>query len=53
MKVKIRSVENGKISLTMKGLEAKEEEEASSSFEYKNSGEVSTGLGALLKGLKL
>ncbi len=53
VKVKIRSVENGKISLTMKGLEAKEEEEASSSFEYKNSGEVSTGLGALLKGLKL
>lgn len=55
VKVKIRSVENGKISLTMKGLEAKEEEETqgTSHFEYKNSGEVSTGLGALLKGLKL
>ena len=55
VKVKIRSVENGKISLTMKGLEAKEEEESqgSSQFEYRSSGEVSTGLGALLKGLKL
>ena len=55
VKVKIRSVENGKISLTMKGLEAKEEEESqeSSHFEYRSSGEVSTGLGALLKGLKL
>ena len=54
VKVKIRSVENGKISLTMKALEERqEEEEVSSHFEYKNSGEVSTGLGALLKGLKL
>ena len=52
--VKIRSVENGKISLTMKALEERQgEEEVSSHFEYKNSGEVSTGLGALLKGLKL
>ncbi len=53
VKVKIRSVENGKISLTMKGLEDKEEEETPARFEYKSSGEVSTGLGALLKGLKL
>ncbi|MCI8838176.1 MAG: S1 RNA-binding domain-containing protein [Hungatella sp.] len=54
VKVKIRSVENGKISLTMKALEERQgEEEVSSHFEYKNSGEVSTGLGALLKGLKL
>lgn len=54
VKVKIRSVENGKISLTMKGLESKaQEEEAPARFEYKSSGEVSTGLGALLKGLKL
>lgn len=53
VKVKIRSVENGKISLTMKALETKEEQEAPSHFEYKNSGEVSTGLGALLKNLKL
>lgn len=53
VKAKIRSVENGKISLTMKGLEPKEEEETPSRFEYKSSGEVSTGLGELLKGLKL
>lgn len=55
VKAKIRSIENGKISLTMKGLEPAQEEEAegSSHFEYRNSQEVSTGLGQLLKGLKL
>lgn len=53
VKVKIRSVENGKISLTMKALEERQEEETAPHFEYKNSGDVSTGLGALLKGLNL
>ena len=50
VKVKIRSVENGKISLTMKDLEEKESQEPER-FEYKSSGEVFTGLGDLLKGL--
>ena len=52
VKVKIRSVENGKISLTMKDLEEKESQEPER-FEYKSSGEVFTGLGDLLKGLNL
>lgn len=52
VKVKIRSVDNGKISLTMKELESTEAKEAEH-FEYKSSGEVYTGLGDLLKGLKL
>lgn len=50
--VKIRSVDNGKISLTMKELESQETKEPEH-FEYKSSGEVYTGLGDLLKGLKL
>lgn len=51
VKVKILSVEEGKISLSMKALEPEEKEETFD-FEYKSSGEASTGLGELLKGLK-
>ncbi|MDO5417949.1 MAG: S1 RNA-binding domain-containing protein [Lachnospiraceae bacterium] len=49
--VKILSTDNGKISLSMKAIEAAEEPEEV--FDYKESGEAMTGLGALLKGLKL
>lgn len=51
VKVKVLSVEEGKISLSMKALEPEEKEETFD-FEYKSSGEASTGLGDLLKGLK-
>ena len=52
IKVKVLSVADGKISLSMKALESQGEEKEVY-YEYKNSGEVSTGLGDLLKGLKL
>lgn len=51
IKVKVLSVEEGRISLSMKALEPEEKEETFD-FEYKSSGEASTGLGDLLKGLK-
>lgn len=51
VKVKVLSIEEGKISLSMKALEPEEKEETFD-FEYKSSGEASTGLGDLLKGLK-
>lgn len=51
VKVKILSVAEGKISLSMKALEPAEQEEAVN-FDYKGDGEISTGLGNLLKGLK-
>lgn len=52
--VKIRSVADGKISLTMKDLAAaKEDEEAHNRYDYKETASVTTGLGDLLKGLKL
>lgn len=54
VKVKILSVTDGKISLSMKVLEeAKAEAEARVDFDYKGDGAISTGLGDLLKGLKL
>lgn len=54
VKVKIRDVADGKISLTMRNLEAEEApREEKSDFHYKNSAAVTTGLGDLLKGLKL
>lgn len=54
VKVKIRDVANGKISLTMRNMEAEEApREEKSDFHYKNSAAVTTGLGDLLKGLKL
>lgn len=48
--VKIISTADNKISLSMKALE--EEEAPVDIFDYKEEGSVSTGLGALLKGLK-
>ena len=55
--VKVLKVENGKISLSMKALEevASEEEDTSGEevVSYKDEGDATTGLGALLAGLKL
>lgn len=51
VKVKILSVGDGKISLSMKALETQEVEEEEH-FEYKSTGEAFTGLGDLLKNLK-
>lgn len=51
--VKIISTANSKISLSMKELiEEKEEAESRETYDYKEEGQASTGLGALLKGLK-
>ena len=52
--VKILSTSDNKISLSMKVLaEEAAEAEAHETFDYKEEGQASTGLGALLKGLKL
>lgn len=52
--VKIIGVGDGKISLSMKVLaEQKAEEESHETFDYKEEGQASTGLAALLKGIKL
>lgn len=51
VRVKIISTADHKISLSMKAL-AEEAEEPEESFDYKEEGQASTGLGALLKGLK-
>ena len=54
VKVKILSVADGKISLSMKALTAPvEDEEQHERFDYKETASVTTGLGDLLKGLKL
>ena len=54
VKVKILSMENGKLSLSMRVLsEQTAEREEHETFDYKETGSVSTGLGDLLKGLKL
>lgn len=51
--VKIISTDNNKISLSMKVLaEEAAEAESLETFDYKEEGQASTGLGALLKGLK-
>lgn len=52
VKVKILSVEENKISLSMKALEPEEKEEKVD-FEYKSTDKVYTGLGDLLKNIKL
>lgn len=52
VKVKIISLGDNKISLSMKAL-AEESEEPEEHFDYKEEGQASTGLGALLAGLKL
>ena len=51
--VKIIGVNDGKISLSMKALEVEEEVQEEEVFDYKETGAATTGLGALLKGLKL
>lgn len=51
VKVKIISIKDNKISLSMKALEPEEEIDLGG-FDFKGDGEVTTGLGALLKGLK-
>lgn len=52
--VKILSTADGKISLSRKVLlEQQEEEEAHETYDYKETESATTGLGALLKGLKL
>lgn len=50
--VKIIGINDGKISLSMKVLEAAETQ-PEEVFDYKESGAVTTGLGDLLKGIKL
>lgn len=50
--VKIIAINDGKISLSMKALEQEETVEEND-FEYRESGAATTGLGELLKGLKL
>lgn len=53
VKVKVIGIKDGKISLSMKALTADgEPEKAVEKFDYKETGEATTGLGALLKGLK-
>ena len=54
VKVKILSIADGKISLSMKALiEQETEEEEHETFDYKETASATTGLGDLLKGLKL
>ncbi len=54
VKVKILSVADGKLSLSMRALaEQQTEREEHETFNYKENATVSTGLGELLKGLKL
>ena len=54
VKVKILSIADGKISLSMKALIQQEtEEEEHETFDYKETASATTGLGDLLKGLKL
>lgn len=50
--VKITGIKDGKISLSMRALE-EEQEPQEAVFDYKESGAATTGLGDLLKGLKL
>lgn len=52
VKAKILSVADGKISLSMKALEPEEQDETVD-FDYQGDGAITTGLGSLLKGLKL
>ena len=52
--MKIISIADNKISLSMKVLaEEREEAESHETFDYKEEGQASTGLAALLKGIKL
>lgn len=51
--VKVLGVNENKISLSMRALEAEDEPREEVVFDYKESGQATTGLGALLKGIKL
>ena len=51
--VKIIGIKDGKISLSMKALAQEEPVEKEETFHSKETGAATTGLGALLKGLKL
>ena len=54
VKAKVISTENGKIGLSMKALVSEQtEREEHEVFNYKETGSVSTGLGELLKNIKL
>ena len=54
VKVKILSIADGKISLSMKALAEQEaDREEHETFNYKETASATTGLGDLLKGLKL
>lgn len=56
VKVKVLKVENGKISLSIKAAQDEEPQDAPEekpSVSYKDEGSASTGLGALLAGIKL
>ena len=54
VKAKVIAIKDGKISLSMKVLaEEQAEAESHETFDYKEEGQASTGLGALLRGLKL
>ncbi|MCI6859336.1 MAG: S1 RNA-binding domain-containing protein [Eubacterium sp.] len=55
VKVKVLKVENGKVSLSIKAAEdvAPAEEKESPAVSYKDEGSATTGLGALLAGIKL
>lgn len=50
VKVKVLKVEDGKLSLSMKVLEEAPVKEPEETFDYKEEGEASTSLGALLAG---
>ncbi|MCD8369133.1 MAG: S1 RNA-binding domain-containing protein [Clostridiales bacterium] len=51
--VKIIALKEGKISLSMKALEANGDARETEVFDYKETGKATTSLGALLKGIKL
>ncbi|MCD8122940.1 MAG: S1 RNA-binding domain-containing protein [Clostridiales bacterium] len=51
--VKIIALKEGKISLSMKALEANGDARETEVFDYKETGKATTNLGALLKGIKL
>ena len=53
VKVKIVGIKDGKLSLSMKDAEEREAQEEPVNFNYHENGQATTGLGALLKGLKL
>ena len=51
--VKVLGVNENKISLSMRALESEDEPRETEVFDYKESGQAVTGLGSLLKGIKL